>query len=45
MQVLSILFGGNSESDEFISMAKNLTKKLRRQGTDDSYARKRGQEI
>lgn len=45
MRSLNILFGGNNESNEFISMAKNLTKQLRRQGTDDSYARKRGEEI
>ena len=45
MNYLSILFGGATESAEHINMAKDLTKKLRRQGTDDSHARKRANEI
>ena len=39
MTYLNILFNGDTEQPEYINMAKNLTKKLKRQGTDDSYVR------
>ena len=45
MNYLNILFGGATDNAEHINMAKDLTKKLRRQGTDDSHARKRAKEI
>ena len=45
MNYLRILFGGTTESKEYVEMAKNLTKKLRRQNTDDSVANKRAFEI
>ena len=45
MNYLNILFGGKSESAAHIDMAKELTKKLRRQGTDDSHVRRRAKEI
>ena len=45
LNALNILFGGHTDQAEYISMAKNLTKKLRRQGTDDSHVRQRAKEI
>ena len=45
MNYLKILLGGVANKTDHIDMAKNLTKKLRRQGTDDSHVRKRAREI
>ena len=45
MNYLNILFGGGINKTDHIDMAKNLTKKLRRQGTDDSHVRQRALEI
>ena len=42
---MNILFGGQTEHVNYLSMAKKLTKKLQRQGTDDSNTRKRALEI
>ena len=38
-------FNGDTEQPEYINMAKNLTKKLKRQGTDDSYVRQQAHDI
>lgn len=45
MTYLNILFNGDTEQPEYINMAKNLTKKLKRQGTDDSYVRQQAHDI
>lgn len=45
MNYLNILFGHSTNSDDYKTMAKNLTTKLKRQNTDDSVANRRAHEI
>ena len=41
LNYLNILFGGNNQDAEYIAMAKNLTKQLKRFDTTESHGKER----